>query len=44
MFIIIIKFIFDLKGIQRVIVVCFEKEDGIVDDVYCNKIYKLDDL
>lgn len=44
MFIITTKFIFDLKGTQRAIVVCSEKEDGTVDDVYCNKTHKPDDL
>lgn len=43
-FIITTKFIFDLKGTQRAIVVCSEKEEGTVDDVYCNKTHKPDDL
>ncbi|XP_062590680.1 A disintegrin and metalloproteinase with thrombospondin motifs 7-like [Saccostrea cucullata] len=32
------------SGTQRAIVVCSEKEDGQVDDVYCNKTHKPDDL
>lgn len=32
------------SGTQRAIVVCSEKEDGTVDDVYCNKTHKPDDL